>query len=135
MLKMVEVFGSTSAADISAFEQRHGIRLPEPYKQFLLKNNGGDADGGFFEVPGWGRTLVAYFNGIGLSGSYDLDGILDRIGYFFPKNLLPIADDPGGNQICISLADKTFGQIYSGRMTKVSRLTLTRQTSIHRCIT
>lgn len=33
-------------------------------------------------------------------------------GYFFPKNLLPIADDPGGNQICISLADKTFGQVY-----------------------
>jgi hypothetical protein len=30
-----------SEADIASFEERIGHRLPEPYRRFLLKNNGG----------------------------------------------------------------------------------------------
>lgn len=112
MLTMSKVFGAASAADIAVFEQRHGLVLPDAYRQFLLRHNGGKARDAFFTVPGWQKSHVSYFYGIGLDGAYNLEDILQQVAYFFPRSLLPIGTDPGGNEICLGLSGKATGKVY-----------------------
>lgn len=57
--------------------------------------------------------MVNIFYGIG--GMYDnLDKKIDIFDDILNAGFLPIADDSGGNQICIGLTEKCFGNIYFG---------------------
>lgn len=103
-------------AEIIALESCVGCRLPESYRKFLLKHNGGrpipymqvvDIE----HLPG-GETDVNIFFGI------DRHIVSDTIDWNFrtfegriPSHLLPIAIDSGGNLFCISLLKRDFGSV------------------------
>lgn len=103
--------------DIVEFERQIGLRLPAPYKQFLLEYNGGEPTPSDFIVsgrPGLDVSNVQVFFRLNdtavpsseLSWNYLI--FRDRI----PRNLLPIANSDYGDVICISCAGKDTGAIY-----------------------
>jgi hypothetical protein len=105
---------------LEQFESQIGRRLPEDYREFLVRCNGGYAAGAVvFQGPTpEGNTADACPNHIGgfreeshfsieaAHENYQADEV--RI----PKALLWIMDDPFGNAICIGLTGPHRGRIY-----------------------
>jgi hypothetical protein len=98
-------FGKLTPSKLDAFEKSLGSTLPEPYRTHLLEHNGGCVYGaqqlgdlhhvhGIHDGPEWARFH-------------------DRSQYagLVPERLLPIADDPGGNLICIVLSGPDVGAV------------------------
>lgn len=105
---------------LEKFEALVGERLPEDYREFLVRCNGGYA-AGYVQYHGptpEGQSADACVNHIGgfreesyfsLESSrenYQTDEI--RI----PKDILWIADDPFGNAICLGIIGKHRGRVY-----------------------
>jgi hypothetical protein len=105
---------------LEAFEAELGAELPDDYRQFLTRTNGGFISGWYrFKGPTpSGETWFAYvhhvcgfreelhislrfYRGCCLSGESQ-----------FPRGLLWIMDDPGGNGICIGLRGTLRGRVY-----------------------
>jgi hypothetical protein len=108
-----------SQDEIAAFEAEIGTRLPEDYRQFLMRTNGGYIDWYEFEGPtpehGSWTTVVSRVGG--LRKETDLSLRFARSCYQggelrIPRALLWIMGDPGGNGICIGLTEKHRGRVY-----------------------
>lgn len=105
-----------AASAIAAWEQQSGLKLPDDYRVFMLRYNGGkpyplafmhtarDADG--FENPSehyldpfhdWAR-VVSWSN---------------ELGNRLPPRSLSIGADPGLIEIVLSLREEDFGAVYS----------------------
>src|SRR5205809_3847462 len=106
-----------SAARIAQFERHLGYSLPPDYREFLLKYNGGDPAVG--EVRGRDdRPDVPYQHGDSIRTFLKLscrEGDVSQyeelrapveIPWSLPKNLLPIAEDAGGNCFILELGQK-----------------------------
>jgi hypothetical protein len=100
--------------DISQLERELEVILPSDYKEFLFKHNGGhpvkncfcsrDDDYASSSINIFIHMLLKiYYTDI--VGEYGL--FKDRI----PVDFIPIADDPGGNLICLGVG-KNFGKVY-----------------------
>jgi SMI1/KNR4 family protein SUKH-1 len=107
----------TSKTKIDKIQSQLNINFPLAYINFLLKNNGGLPEKRYFEFDQKGgreKGCINQFYGLDLvkcgKDYYDLLTIYNiyvptrRI----PNNFIPIAGDPGGNQICIA----TKGEVY-----------------------
>jgi hypothetical protein len=112
MTRMKRTFGNATRRQIEEFETRNGITLPEPYRSFLAETNGGRPLNQEFVVEGWGSSGVSDFYAIGTGNSFDLDAARDRFLDVLPKDVLAIASDPGGNQICLGLNADLAGKIF-----------------------
>jgi cell wall assembly regulator SMI1 len=103
---------------IAALEMQIGYRLPKEYRAFLAAHNGGYANGSnaFRYKYERGPYTESRINELlGLTAEYgSLDKNYLRMAALgrIPEKLLPIADDPFGNLICISLAGKDCGAVY-----------------------
>ena len=114
-------------SDLAQLELELGSSLPQDYKAFLLRHNGG-----YFEdevrypylepCPYGDFGIIRGF--LGLNVGYDYADIRDHIKVLIDWNiasdLMPIGDDIFGNPICISIEGRTYGKAffwYSG-MTK-----------------
>jgi hypothetical protein len=101
---------------LSDFEELIGKKLPGPYREFLLIEGGETPPANSFLVcdgkEEW-ETDVSFF---GLqTGAYRLYSVPVNFYEYhgrIPKHLIPIGSDSGGNLICISISEETFGQIY-----------------------
>jgi hypothetical protein len=113
-IEEVNPFGATSPEAIAEFEARRRMLLPLEYKQFLLNSNGGWPVPNVFEVPGWhGKgSSVLMFYGIHDDPNYQLDGKCETFEERVPADLIPIANDDYGNNICIGWKGKRDGKIY-----------------------
>ena len=119
MVEVIESEHPTSSAELSSLEVKYGFKFPAEYREFLLKYNGG-------------RPSLSKFNFMELEGSYT-DSLIDRflsvyegkydnfewtlrtvkvVRQRMPSNLVPIASDPFGNLVCISVDGKDLGYIY-----------------------
>jgi cell wall assembly regulator SMI1 len=104
--------------DIAEFETEFDLKLPTQYRNFLLKYNGGRVNPGSFDFVEHGhpsRSVLNYF--ASLDQLYKTMHFLmeprNPTSYFgILPNLLPIAYDPGGNSLCISLSGDNEGQIF-----------------------
>jgi len=108
-----------SEARLVQVEEKIGIRLPEQYRRFLLKYNGGQPIPASFhyktEAGPYSGSMVDWFLAI-YDGEYNnfeswfelCKGEQPRV----PANLVPIAHDPGGNLICISVSGSDQGAVY-----------------------
>jgi cell wall assembly regulator SMI1 len=109
-----------SEADIAAFEQRTGLRLPPQYRDWLLQHNGGTPKPAGFryrhETGPYTDSCVAWFQNIGPHRYENLEGTIrvfrDPQEMRVPDDLLPFARDPGGNLICIGLYGENEGKVY-----------------------
>jgi cell wall assembly regulator SMI1 len=111
----VNPYGATSPEAIAQFEARRGVLLPPEYKAFLLESNGGSPIPDVFEVPGWhGRSnALNFFYGTHEAEKVDrLDWACDVYDERIPADLIPIAYDANGNNICIGWKGKRKGKIY-----------------------
>jgi len=101
--------------DINCFEKRFGIVLPEDYKRFLIKYNGGKPSPRRFKTID-NKTItslllilpLADIQSENLASNY----ISFNQGNKIPKNLLPIGQDPIKNKICMSIGGEDVGYIY-----------------------
>jgi cell wall assembly regulator SMI1 len=107
---------SAKPLDEDALEQCEkdlGVRMPDQFRSFLLKHNGGRPTPACFDFrDSEGGSTIQWFHGI----SEDYNKSLLRKSRMFheriPQGLLPIASDDGGNQICISVRETDYGKIY-----------------------
>ncbi len=103
-----------SPEQIKRFEQENGLLLPDSYKNFLLRSNGGEPKPDRLVVPGWrGKsTAVNRFFGLGEGGNYDLETSLHNVEDYVPNGFMPIAEDSGGNLLCLGTTGSQEGKIY-----------------------
>jgi cell wall assembly regulator SMI1 len=103
--------------EIKEFEQKIEANLPDDYIQFLLKYNGVR-----FKQDSYDGMLKPYSNIDGgavrwfytLADSYNYNLLKTCYMYFnrIPKQLIPIAEDGGGNQICLAVRGENYGKVY-----------------------
>lgn len=113
MTKILEPGKAINEADISATENSLNFKLPETYRKFLLKYNGGRPvpDSFKFKNKTHGSS-VDWFLGIDENESNNLIEYLKIYKNRIPHNFFPIASDPGDNLICISVGGSDDGKIY-----------------------
>lgn len=118
MVTFFETNDSISNSDISELESYVGLEFPSDYKDYLLKYNGGRCSPdvfSFIENDKETNSSVDWFYGIHDDGSYSLKSNIDIFKIEekrMPKHILPIAQDPFGNQICISCGSGDYGKVY-----------------------
>jgi cell wall assembly regulator SMI1 len=107
------------AAEIDVFEARVGVSLPRPYREWLLKHNGGQPSPSGFryngEVGPYTDGNVAWFYAIydGGISNLEIEFLVYKVdANRLPQNLIPIATDPFGNQIVLSVAGADVGKVY-----------------------
>jgi hypothetical protein len=106
-----EKIAPASPDEVAAFEAEIGATLPDDYRQFLLRSNGGSL-GDKYEVV---EQYVVIGSVGGFREGYSLrsaracyQGTPVRI----PRALVWIMDDPGGNAICLGLTGEHRGKVY-----------------------
>ncbi|MCM3539100.1 MULTISPECIES: SMI1/KNR4 family protein [Priestia] len=112
MAKIKLIHDKLPLKDLETFEKEHDLKFPDSYREFLLNYNGGYVNPDVFYISSEeGKSVVNVFYGIGnmynnLEKKFDFfEDILD-IGF------IPIASDPGGNQICLGISEEFYGEIY-----------------------
>jgi len=107
-------YGRLSEERLEKFESLLGNKLPQEFRDHLLKYNGGDPSPGDFDIScEEGPTTL---NGIyGLHDGPYHNSLLRTYHTYkgrIPRQLLAIGGDNFGNQICIGLTKKYTGRIY-----------------------
>lgn len=117
-------------SEIGDFEKAAGGRLPEEYREFLLRFNGGAPDPNSVDVAGLpgSPTDVQVFFGIGRK--VEASNVAWHIGLLaerFPApTAIAVACDSGGSLFLLDLGEKSYGEIalidvYSGDLYPVSK--------------
>lgn len=101
-----EVKKQLTKEEYKLFVTKFKVKLPEDYKEHILKYNGGYPNYEFIN-----DIRIHYFHTITHS-DHSLENILEKLEHVLPKDFFPIAKDEGGNHICISLKQETYGEIY-----------------------
>jgi hypothetical protein len=115
---MVDVGPSLQPSAIEKFERETGHLIPEDYKRFLLKTNGGEPERKVFTFHRKNGRVDegAVWRFIGLE-----DGSEQDLRYFtgvflegnrIPRDLFPIGNGGGGNLILIGASGPRAGRIY-----------------------
>jgi hypothetical protein len=106
---------------IENFCKENSYNLPEDYKQFLLKYNGGTFEECLFPtldlIYGESYAIANFFYGFlaNMPDPYDMYDLHKERRAFdgrVPKEFMPIACDPGGNQICLCIDGDNYGKVY-----------------------
>jgi hypothetical protein len=113
--RMEETLRQLAPDDIDALERRVGLRLPDDYRVFLLKYNGGRPVPSGFPIEGLANNpfgAIHFFFGVEdpLEG-YNIGWHRNVTPGRLPDNLLPIACDHCGDLICLSLYGDDAGAV------------------------
>jgi len=104
---------SLKLSDLKQFETKQGIVLPNEYRDFMLKFNGGSPSPRNFDLPDQKANPLHVFYGIGASlKSDDLAEVIQIFKGRIRNSLIPIAADSFGNQICLGLHGSRKGKVY-----------------------
>jgi hypothetical protein len=111
-IKESNPYGRLSSALLATFESRIGATLPNDYRDYLLTHNGGKPNPCSFKV-GRDSSRLHHVYGLHSGPAYcRLDRKYNMLRGRIPENTIPIADDPGGNKVCIVIHGTQKGQIY-----------------------
>ena len=93
---------------IKVIESFIQAKLPDEYRDFLLKYNGGIPDKIIFNI-----SALAFFHKVNSSDYYS-DFVVAYHTYIvrIPKGFIVVASDVGGNNILLGLEGKDRGKIY-----------------------
>jgi cell wall assembly regulator SMI1 len=118
VLRITDSLPPVSQEELREVEASIGYPLPDQYRRFLLSHNGGRPQSVSFRFerkPGeYADSVVHWFYGIKAGSEFFINFerhyriLKDRM----PPNIIPIASDPGGNQICISVSGSDAGFVY-----------------------
>lgn len=105
----------TSPEAVRRLEEAIHIRIPEDYRKFLLKYNGGGPDETNYCFP----KPVGNQSGVTISLFFPLEGwritIEEEVKNYkgrVPRNLLPFGSDDSGNLFCLGLEGKSSGKVF-----------------------
>lgn len=104
-----------SEQDLLRMESALGASLPIPYRQFLLSHNGGKPKPDRFIIHHKAGNEYGHIDRFlcNMKGDIlDLVTWIKRYKNRIPSDLIPIAVDPGGNLICLSIMGKDAGKVY-----------------------
>ena len=118
-VRMFDSAAPLSPHCLSKLESRLNITLPDDYRNFLLKYNGGFPNPSVFRFKGksgpYTDSCVDWFLSV-YKGEYHnfettfLRTKSERIR--LPADLVAIGHDPGGNWICIAVSGPHRGSVY-----------------------
>ena len=111
---MVRVYEPDHVFDKSRFEAFCGLyqlEFPKAFVDYLQAHNDAQLEENILDL-GDNECCVRYFYGTSLEFYSDIRMIYEDYQGRMPAGLVPIADPDFGNQICISLAQATYGKIY-----------------------
>jgi len=95
------------AGQLLAFGVRYNLDLPLAYRNFLLRNNGGQPVPAAFPIKGFPDNpegVIQAFFGLNASiPTENLDKIMTELTDRIPKGILPIACTDGDDFVCIDL--------------------------------
>lgn len=112
MNRIIKTNKKISLEEIDEFEKNYDIKLPEQYKKFMIKYNGGYPELSSFIISEQeGESLVNKFYGLE-DDDCSLAEAFDYLEDVLPKDFISIADDPAGNEICLGIDGKYEGKIY-----------------------
>ncbi|MBK8492221.1 MAG: SMI1/KNR4 family protein [Saprospirales bacterium] len=112
MIEEPNEFGKLSAEKLKQFEKSNSFQLPEDYKQFLLKYNGGTPLKPYLKEK---DTNISCFFGLADEPDwFSLTNVIEDLAGRIPGSFIPIADDSFGKLILKSLALENYGEIFSG---------------------
>ena len=107
------LFESATDQSILELEGKIGFRLPADYREFLVTSNGGSAIPNVFLISSaQGESSLSILFGITSRKAYDLWANALEAYEDMDRSMLPIGEDPGGNQIVMSLHADTYGKVY-----------------------
>lgn len=111
MLKMLFSKESISEIEIAEFEQFIDYKLPDDYKTFLLKYNGGRPAHDVFDFYLYKEdaSSVNMLFSLGKEKFFNLYSFYINYKQRIPLGFIPIANDPGGNLILMNLIDAKNG--------------------------
>ncbi len=104
-----------AAEDMAAFEQKYGLALPQDYKAFLLRRNGGRPEKRRFTVLNAAISSHAmYYLPLDAAVERNLERFFVELnrGGIIPGDLLPIAATPRGSFVCLALTGANQGCVY-----------------------
>src|SRR6185436_8431089 len=112
--------GPLSPERLAAAERTMGVTFPAGYREFMLEHNGGKPskrDFVFVEEKGpYTDSSVRGFYPIEDSGRLDLESKYKVFCQVqpprIPRDMMPIAGDSFGNQICIGVSGPRCGHVY-----------------------
>ena len=105
---LIARFGGGETAKIAELENKHHITLPEEYRKFLRKYNGGFTPKTKFKKGKTASDLKGFYGlgGVKLSfDALDLEEWVDR-------SVWPVACDSFGNFVVIGLDQERRGKVY-----------------------
>ena len=120
-------YGGLTEARLLTFEKKINSTLPADYRSFMLSNNGGQPENELFSFYNEGNemdevSVLECF--LPIHDNPYKDSFKNRFAQPLEdvyktlleetdeKSFIPIARDPCGNLICLSLNAETFGQIF-----------------------
>lgn len=117
MIEILEGGAPITLEDIRRTETKLNLVIPEPYRTFLLKNNGGRPEPDGIDIDGLSgeETDIAWFTALRDEvESETIGSTLETLREGYPhKHVLPIARDSGGSIFCIDLEEgKGFPVVY-----------------------
>jgi hypothetical protein len=114
MINIVESERPISENDLMRIEKAIDGPLPEQYRAFLLKHNGGRPEPDTIDIDGWvfRSTDVRVFYAIDDSAeSCDILLALDRLEGCKENKLLPIAGDSFADNFILVIAEDGYGEV------------------------
>ena len=114
MITIINAKDPATSESISDFEGKIGSKLPDDYKNFLLKYNGGQPlpnSFKFFSNKEDGSSVDRFLS-LGKEKNSNLLKYYNNYKDRIPSYFFPIAHDAGGNLICISCSESDYGYIY-----------------------
>jgi len=107
-------FATLSLQRLEQFEAVLGTTLPDDYRQFLIQHNGGKPTPSVFTISvDEGDAMLHQVYGLHEGSLHTrLDRAYQTYRDRMPRSLIPIADDPGGNAVCLGIHGNERGKIY-----------------------
>jgi len=116
MIKIDKLGPKIDKAEITSLENALESSLPDDYRQFLMKYNGGTCSPDIVDIEGFSEspTDIQVFFGIRRSvASSDLSWNLRLVRIRYSSHgILPIACDSGGNFFCLRKKNNVFDISY-----------------------
>jgi SMI1-KNR4 cell-wall len=121
MLKrMTDTLGPLDPQAVQKAEQLIGGPLPDAYKQFLQKYNGGRPEPTGFSITwsgqewadGWSVDMVHVLLGFKPDDPIDFFHYLDMFMGRVPVDTVPVGCDPGGNLLLLGFAGPNAGKVF-----------------------
>lgn len=105
-------YGQLKESTLIEFEEKIGARLPEDFREYLLQYNGGLPKPNNFNIHNDCSSIHHMF-GIHKGPEYSsLKWNVEIKKNAIPNLLMPFADDPFGNILCIGVKGDVKGEIY-----------------------